>query len=391
MKNFFYFIAVVLLLNCTMPAQTGTDTIQVITGWNLIGSLGSGAIPDIIATEPPAIIVSTFWGFNPTGGYYEADTLNRGKGYWVKVSQNGLIIIILVSTPQPPTLLSPMNWANYVSLPPTLVWNISSGADSYTLQVSEDSSFTSFAYNQTGLTGTNQEISGLINSTRYYWRVNATNSYGTSGWSEVWNFTTESGSGMGDPCPGLPTVFYEGKTYNTVQVGIQCWLRENLDVGAMIAGIQNQTNNDVLEKYCYDNDPANCNTYGGLYQWDEAMQYVTNEGAQGICPLGWHIPTILEFLTLRTMVGGDGNALKEIGQGTGGGAGTNTSGFSALLAGQRDYQPYFWRLGTHAIFWSSIENDISWAQDLSLYAENNTINPGAIFKTAGYSIRCLKD
>ena len=62
-------------------------------------------------------------------------------------------------------------------------------------------------------------------------------------------------------------------------------------MGTMINGISNQTNNDTLEKYCYNDDTANCSIYGGLYQWNEAMQYVTTSGAQGICPTGWHIPT----------------------------------------------------------------------------------------------------
>jgi uncharacterized protein (TIGR02145 family) len=112
-------------------------------------------------------------------------------------------------------------------------------------------------------------------------------------------------------------------------------LKENLDVGAMIIVNSNQTNNAVIEKYCYDNMSENCDTYGGLYQWDEAMQYTTVEVAKGICPTGWHIPTWNDMATLSATVGGDGNALKAIGQGSGDGVGTNTSGFSALLVGFR--------------------------------------------------------
>ncbi len=141
---------------------------------------------------------------------------------------------------------------------------------------------------------------------------------------------------MGVPCPGTPTVTYEGKTYNTVQIGTQCWLKENLNVGTRVNGVQNQSNNSTIEKYCYNDDEANCNTYGGLYQWNEAMQYSTAPGTRGICPPGWHIPANAEFETLAAAVNNDGNALKAIGQGTGSGQGTDTSGFSALLAGLRD-------------------------------------------------------
>jgi hypothetical protein len=53
---------------------------------------------------------------------------------------------------------------------------------------------------------------------------------------------------------GVSKVSYEGKTYNTVLIGDQCWLKENLDVGEMIQGASNQTNNSIIEKYCYGNN-----------------------------------------------------------------------------------------------------------------------------------------
>ena len=75
-------------------------------------------------------------------------------------------------------------------------------------------------------------------------------------------------------------------------------MAENLNVGTRISGSSNQTNNSIIEKYCYDDLEANCNTYGGLYQWDEAMQYSATEGVKGICPTGWHLPTDAEWTTL---------------------------------------------------------------------------------------------
>ena len=193
-----------------------------------------------------------------------------------------------------------------------------------------------------------------------------------------------------DPCPGEPTVAYAGKTYNTVQIGTQCWLKENLDIGTMIPGNQNQTNNSIIEKYCYNNDPNNCTTYGGLYQWNEAMAYSTTPGTKGICPDGWHIPTYAELQTLGTAVSSNGKALKAIGQGTGNGTGTNTSGFSALLAGYRYYNSNFEALGNNTFFWSSTEFSTNYAyimylggSDINLYFYNRD-------KGSGYSVRCLK-
>jgi len=193
-------------------------------------------------------------------------------------------------------------------------------------------------------------------------------------------------------CTGCPTVLYEGKSYHTVQIGNQCWLKENLDVGSMVSGGQNQTDNGVIEKYCYNNDPNNCYTYGGLYQWNEAMQYVTTQGTQGICPPCWHIPTLIEFQTLSMSVAGDGNGLKTVGQGTGGGAGTNTSGFSALMEGSRNYNGYFNSLDYDAYFWSSTIYNVNYAKYLYLY--NNNGNIGLEFwyyDEGGFCVRCVKD
>jgi len=100
----------------------------------------------------------------------------------------------IVVVPAAPTLASPSNGATGVSTSPTLSWNASSGATSYRLQVSTDSSFLSVVVDRI-VTSTSQQLSGLASSTTYYWRVNATNSAGTSNWSSVWSFRTVALSG----------------------------------------------------------------------------------------------------------------------------------------------------------------------------------------------------
>jgi uncharacterized protein (TIGR02145 family) len=212
--------------------------------------------------------------------------------------------------------------------------------------------------------------------------VKAKNIYGFSSWSTPWSFTIV----VQTYCPGTPTVTYAGKTYKTVQIESQCWLKENLDVGTMVDSLQNQSNNSVIEKYCYNNDPASCDLYGGLYQWNEAMQYSTIPSTQGICPSGWHIPTKVEFETLATTVNNDGNALKDVGQGMG----TNTSGFSALLAGYRDYYGYFYYFGYYTKVWSSTEDDGRDAEYLHLN-QNDYMFLHWYNKDFGFSVRCLKN
>ena len=177
---------------------------------------------------------------------------------------------------------------------------------------------------------------------------------------------------------------YEGKTYGTVLIGTQCWMKENLDVGTMLQGNTNQSNNGIIEKYCYNNDTANCSLYGGLYQWQEAMKYASIPGAQGICPYGWHIPTPSQFQALKTAVNNDGNSLKAIGQGSGSGTGTNTSGFSALLAGA-NWTGTFNALTFETYFWQTD------SQIICLFAFSPQINTYAFGQNLGFSLRCLKN
>lgn len=209
----------------------------------------------------------------------------------------------------------------------------------------------------------------------------------------------------GSPCPGTATVVYLGTTYNTIQIGGQCWLKENLNVGTMINittggtnGDGNQTNNGIIEKYCYNDDTTNCTTYGGLYQWAEAVAYANGAtdtsfanppltgNVQGICPTGWHIPTNAEYQTLGTAASNDGNALKAVGQD---GTSTNTSGFSALLAGLDI--GYFHGLGSFANFWSTTEYDTPYADILNLYVGDSYVGFNYSNKAYGFSVRCAKD
>jgi uncharacterized protein (TIGR02145 family) len=197
-------------------------------------------------------------------------------------------------------------------------------------------------------------------------------------------------------------IYYAGKIYNTVTIGSQVWLKENLDVGTMINSTTGgtgsdgiQSNNSTIEKYCYNNTSNNCDTYGGLYRWDEAMQYVTTDGAKGICPTSWHIPTIVELTTLATTESNSSTALRALGQGAGSGAGTNSSGFSAMLGGACSPSGGF-SLGAGdfngmSSFQSSTMYDGTNSYRQYALGYNNTIYTDHVLKTYGYSVRCLKN
>ncbi len=187
------------------------------------------------------------------------------------------------------------------------------------------------------------------------------------------------------------SVSYDGKIYGTVKIGEQWWFKENLDIGELLVRNSindNQMNNNITEKFCYANDRNNCSIYGSLYQWNEIIQYVSTEGAQGLCPEGWHIPTKEEFEILINGVGGSGNALKAIGQGSG----TNTSGFSVLLAGHRDHNDgESHALGSDTIFWTSTESTDNEAYTFELYRNDNIVYSTSYHKDHGFSVRCIKN
>lgn len=233
-------------------------------------------------------------------------------------------------------------------------------------------------------------LDSLVTSSGLMWKKTFFNlPVFTGGTLDLGNLTVER------YCPGTLAVPYANKTYNTVQIGNQCWLKENLDVGIYVASTNTGTfhsdvsDNSIIEKYCYENNESNCATYGGLYDWNEAMGYVTTPGTQGICPPGWHIPTRAEFETLMAVVNNDGYALKLIGQG--GGAGTNISGFSALLSGYRYNDGRFFGLGYLINFCSSSEYGSGNAYYLYLGFNGSDIGLYYNHKVQGFSVRCMKN
>jgi uncharacterized protein (TIGR02145 family) len=199
---------------------------------------------------------------------------------------------------------------------------------------------------------------------------------------------------FGFDCPFTVTDT-EGKTYNTVAIGSQCWMAENLNTGNRIDGINDQLDNSQIEKYCYNNQEINCDIYGGLYQWNEMMQYVISVPAQGICPAGWHLPVDTEWTVLTDFLGGmavAGGKLKDttLFWNPNNGA-TNESGFTALPAGHRNAIGQFWNIGQTANFYAATENGTDQAWRWYVDFEFVQAFRVSAVKTYAYSVRCIKD
>lgn len=211
-------------------------------------------------------------------------------------------------------------------------------------------------------------------------------------------------TGAGFVCGTSTVTDADGNIYNTLQIGEQCWMKENLKTGTLIDGNSDQTDNDTIEKYCYENQAMNCDIYGGLYQWDEMMDYDTTEGIQGICPIDWHLPTDSEWTKLTDGLGGEivaGGEMKETGTWPeahwwppNAGA-TNTSGFTALPGGGRYPFVEIWNgIYNGAYLWSSTLFP-NGSGDGAFYRALFYFDPGvtriAFQRNVGYSVRCLKD
>lgn len=198
--------------------------------------------------------------------------------------------------------------------------------------------------------------------------------------------------GIGQPCPGIPTFIdsRDGKVYNTVQIGNQCWMKENL-------------NYETGNSWCYENNPANCNIYGKLYDWNSAMS---------ACPSGWHLPSDAEWTVLTDYVSSQTayrcnsnviNIAKSLAAITNWNTSTNTcaignnlsannaTGFSGLPGGCRNSDGSFRYLSGTSLWWSSSHDYALLAKEWRLEGDYADVSNYWDGKFNGYSVRCIKD
>lgn len=207
------------------------------------------------------------------------------------------------------------------------------------------------------------------------------NYYDGYGWLEI------SGVKQADFTCGNPLLdSRDGQYYNTIDLAGECWMAENLNYGTMINGTVDQSDNGMVEKYCYSNNQNLCDdTYGALYQWREMMQYVYTEGIKGICPDGWHLPTTTEWTALINAHGGPSVAGTYLVAGGG-------SGFEALMAGQTNLFSYpFIDVGQRAYFWTSTQVSSDYATEIYIINNNPSAYTSQQDKDYGHSVRCVKN
>ena len=200
---------------------------------------------------------------------------------------------------------------------------------------------------------------------------------------------------------------YSSKTGRKVTV-----MAENLNIGKMVLGSEEQNDDNEIERYCYDNDPAMCDKYGGLYQWAEMMQLPSNcntescwmkirRDHQGICPEGWRLFTWDDFVVVKEFYDkyDDGYVPGLRSQCF---SGYNTSGFSLIGGGLRTLEGGFREL-LETSYWAYPEEKYPLETDpektklvRTAYVANDDDSSTGISenrsssKAAGRSVRCVK-
>ena len=239
--------------------------------------------------------------------------------------------------------------------------------------------------------------------------LTVSNAYGSDTEEKIDYITVTGGGGnTGEPCPGTPTVTdNDGNVYNTVLIGSQCWMKENLKTTTYRNGtpIPNITGgydwwHATTGAYVwYDNDISWKDIYGAIYNWKAIID------ANGLCPQGWHVPGDNEWKTLEMFLGmsqsdadkvgwdrgtDEGQQLKSI-TGWFSNNGTDEVGFTALPGGWRYDSGGFYNMSYFGRWWSSTAASSTHAWYRALKNVSIHVNRDNYYKEGGNSVRCIRD
>ena len=243
-------------------------------------------------------------------------------------------------------------------------------------------------------------VTGLSTNTAYYYRAFAINAIDTV-YGEAFSFHTVED---GQPCPGLATITdIDGNTYNTVMIGSQCWLKENLKVTKYADNTPLTMSSQDSDTEPYYKDPYKnaANGAGYLYNWAAVMNGAASSsadpsGVRGICPVGWHVPSDAEFTTLINYVKSKAEYLCNSGANNIAQALASTIGWTG---NSTSCAPGVDPSNNNATGFSAVENTSSYADFwtatktnyyLTYSSSTMGVYPGAAAEDF-YGVRCVKD
>lgn len=193
----------------------------------------------------------------------------------------------------------------------------------------------------------------------------------------------------------------DGNAYDTVKIGAQVWMSENLkttkynngDIIGTSSPSSLDISNETSAKYqwSYDGEESNVPLYGRLYTW-----YAVTD-SRGVCPIGWHVPSQTEWITLTYNLGGEevaGGKLKETGSShwvSPNIGAIDAVEFKALPGGYRYPKGSFSGIGERGFWWSATESNTDFALGIFMGYLKTTVENSTYYKEEGFSVRCIKD
>jgi len=389
-----------VLVDLSLTAEFQSQTLNLLPGWNAMSSYINPLNPvmeDLLSEISNELIIVQ----NPDGSYYpsgnlnDLETWNYESGYFIKLTDSVALNFIGQEIEDPEIMLE-AGWNLVPVLCDTLISIVEMfGEDINKVVLIKDAVGLNLFWPEKNISTLQVIIPGKS------YLINVSESFAVS-------FS-------GEPVFECGVVLIDerdGQEYNIVQIGNQCWMAENLNVGSMITEGIDQQNNGIIEKYCIGSISDSCDIYGGLYQWNEMMQYQTQNSNDGICPLGWHIPTDDEWKELEGTVDSQyevGHSIwnetawrgYDVGYSLKSNSGwyshswctgSNSSGFDVRpsgVYGQSNSSTCC--TGSLTYFWSSTEynTDAAWRRYLECGADG-------VFrywtqKSEGFSVRCVKN